>query len=60
MKLPPIDEEEDELKFVEKLEQLARKAYELLTKHEGADLKLAAQLFDSCIEAKDYAKSEKN
>lgn len=54
------DDEEDDCQFGEKLVKLARKAYECLSQQEGADLKLSAQLFDSCIEVKDYANSKKN
>lgn len=43
--------------FVEKLQRLARKAYECFTEKESSDLKLSAQLFDACVEIRDYLNS---
>lgn len=44
--------------FVEKLQRLARNAHECFTAQDSSDIKLSAQLFDACIEIRDYVKSE--
>lgn len=58
MKLPASSEELDDLTFVDRLQRLAKKTYECLSKQESADLKLAAQLFDASVELKEYLSTE--
>lgn len=50
-------EDEDVFIFVDKLQRLARKTYECLAQQQSSDLKLAAQLYDACVEVKDYLDS---
>lgn len=57
IKLPPQCEELEDMIFVEKLQRLARKAYECFTEQESSHLKLAANLFDACVEVRDYLNS---
>lgn len=54
MKLPQQSDDDDKLVFVNKLLCLARKTFECLSKQESPDLKLAGQLYDACVEVKDY------
>lgn len=57
MKLPPQSEEFEDLVFINRLQRLAKKAYECLAKQESSELKLAAQLHDACAEIKEYLNS---
>lgn len=43
--------------LIEKLQRLARKTYECFTEQDSSDLKLAANLFDACVEVRDYLNS---
>lgn len=60
LKLPRQAIEENESVFIERLIRLARITFESLSHQESTELKLAAQLYDACIEVKDYFKSSHN
>lgn len=57
MKLPAQCEEVDDSVYINKLQRLAKKTYECLSKQESSELKLAAQLHDACVEIKEYLSS---
>lgn len=60
LKLPRQAIEENETVFIERLIRLARITFESLSQQESTEIKLAAQLYDACIEVKDYFKSSHN
>lgn len=54
MKLPAQHEEVNDSIYIDRLQRLAKKTYECLSKQESSELKLAAQLHDACAEIKEY------
>lgn len=55
--MPTQRDEVDDIMLVNRLVQLAKMAFECLSKQESSELKLAAQLFDACVEIKEYLTS---
>lgn len=52
--MPAQGEEFDDAIYIDRLQRLAKITYECLAKQESPELKLAAQLFDACVEIKEY------
>lgn len=47
----------DDMILIDSIQRLAKKTYECLAKQESSELKLAAQLYDACVEIKEYLNS---
>lgn len=60
LQLPAQYQEMDDMILIESIQRLAKKTYECLAKQESSELKLAAQLYDACVEIKEYLNSTDN